>query len=176
MWIICQISVQSDEWPPAGQKKSTDWMDYSTSFTVKGCVYLFFIASVSDNKASIYLLNTLQIKLIFQVVRCFIASETHFTPLSRSESKSRLSIIMCVDSLLICCTVRNVGLELKYWAQLAQTLSELGLGAHISNPANTLLNWVSTKTHFGVCNQHLVFTTPNTMLKHSLLCLWKYFK
>lgn len=62
-------------------------MDYSTSFTLKGCVYLFFIASVSDNKASIYLLNTLQIKLISQVVRCFIANETHFTPLSRSESK-----------------------------------------------------------------------------------------
>lgn len=49
-------------------------MDYSTRFTLKGCVCLFFIASVSDNKDSIYLLNTLQIKLIFQVVRCFIAN------------------------------------------------------------------------------------------------------
>ncbi len=129
-----------------------------------------------------------QINIQYQwCVTVLIGSTTtlHLCPSVKTASKSRPCNTMWGDeamwALLICCTGPNVCIEQnKHPLDSHWKTEQVGSciccgGAHISNPASTLLNWVSIK-HVWVCYQRLVAllllnqTVHNTMGEHSLLC------
>lgn len=113
-----------------------------------------------------------QINILYQwcvTVLMGYSTILHVCPSVKAAFKSRPCNTIWGEALLICCTGPNVGTEQNkhpldsHWKTEQVGSCMCCRGAHISNPASTLLNWVSTK-HNWVRYQPVVALLSETKL------------